>query len=408
MIDTLDFMELLSLSPREALAKIVTHSNQVDIPPEHLDFGTPEVVEGRVTKIKVTGRRPYDLFTGQLYVGSIDFTFKRINFGELFSQTKLSVQLDLPCKTYDLIRVLSNHYGYVFDSGDYINEIITAENAYQYVLKAAPYSLRWCGEVQIPLLKKVSLETVSTVKDFGRLVTPDNKIYPHQNKHFTDGRFYGDYLKRLVLGEVPVDNILPKLLERLYYQVGQTPPNWTYSNTPTTANLKGAKVTFNGRALDCGVVPYVFTVSRVLQIELDEGLNTSIRGPLTINYNAQVVDLVPDYPTVGYRYPAELWAGVLDGSPELRHFETFYEDTVFTQMVDTTFMDRIMGLPTGTVKCRPTPALINLYNAKVEYLGRNVSYWPSHNSFLTLIWVIRLDPAYSTYLGGRLMIYYRR
>lgn len=408
MIDALDFMELLSLPPREALVRIITHSNQVSVSPEHLEFGIPVSVDGRVTRIPVTGRKPYDLFTGQLYVGSIDFTYKRIDFGELFAQTKLSVQIDLPCKTSDLIQVLSKHYGYVFDSSDYINELITAENAYEYVLKAAPYSLRWWGEVKVSLLKKESLVTVTPVTDFGRLITPDTKTYPQQHKHYTDGRFYGDYLKRLALGTVPVDQVLPKLLTRLYYQVGQTPPNWVYSNVPTAANLKGARVTFNGRAVDCGVAPYLFTVSRVVQIELDEQLNTALRGPLTLNYNAQVVHLVPDFPALGYRYPAELWAGLLNGTPELRHFEALYEDTVLTRLNDTTFLDRILGLPEGSVTCSPTPSQVNLFNATVEYLGRNVGYWPSYDPRLTLIWVVRLDPKYSTYLGGRLMIYYTR
>jgi len=408
MIDALDFMELLSLPPREALVRIIAHSNQVDVAPEHLEFGVPEVVQGRVTKIKVTGRKPTDLFTGQVYTGSIDFTYKRIDFGELFARTKLSVKIDLPCKTSDLVKVLSHHYGYVFDSSDYVNELITAENAYEYELRAAPYSLRWVGEVQVSLLKKESLEAVSLVKDFGRLITPDTKRFPQHTQHYTDGRFYGDYLKRLALGPVPVDTVLPALLKRLYFVAGQTAPNWTYSNSPTSANLKGARVTFNGRAVDCGVKSYLFTVSRVVQITLDENLNTTLRGPLTLNYNAQVVNLVPEFPAQGYRYPAELWAGLLDGTPELTHFEALYEDTVITQLPDTRFMDRILGLPAGSVKCSPTPSQVNLFNARVEYLGRNVNYWPSYNTFLTLIWVVRLDPQYSTYLGGRLMIYYKR
>lgn len=409
MIDALDFMELLRLPPREALVKIITHSNQVNIAPEHLELGTPVVVEGRVTRIPVSGRRPNDGFTGQLYTGTIDFTFKRIDFAELFATTKLSVQIDLPCKTSDLIAIMSQHYGYVFDSSDYVNERITADNAYEYVLKAAPYSLRWCGQVQVSLLKKESLEKLTPVTDFGRLIDPTVvRQYPQHHKHFTDGRFYGDYLKRLALGTVPEDSVLPQLLNRLYFKVGQETTPWTYSDTPTEANLKGARVTFNGRAQDCGVIPYLFTVSRVVQIELDESLNTELRGPLTLNYNGQVVNLVPERPVLGYRYPAELWAGLLDGTSELAYFEALYEGTVLTQLPDLSFMDRMLGLPTGSVSCSPTPAPVNLYNATVEYLGRNVGYPEAYDLHLTLIWVLRLDPRYSSYLGGRLMIYYTR
>lgn len=408
MIDALDFVGLLQLPPRDALVRIVTQANQVFVNSEHLEFGTPVALVGRETEVVVTGRRPADTFTGQLYKGSIVFRFKRIDFAELFANTKLSVQIDLPCKTSDLIEVMAKHFGYVFDSSDYVNELITADNAYEYVLKAAPYSLRWWGQVTVSLLKKVSLDAVTPTQDFGRLITPDTKRHLQLEQHFTDGRFYGTYLKRLQLGEIPRDEILPQLLSRVFDPVGVEPIDWTYSDIPTPANLKGARLSFNGRAVDAGVVPYLFTVSRVAQLQLDESLNTEIRGPLTVNYNSQVVELVPEFPAQGYRFPAELWAGVLDGTDELGYFGALYDGTVLNNLADTAFMDRILGLPEGSVTCSPTPSQVNLYNATVEYLGRNISYPACYNPFLTLIWVVRLDPKYSTYLGGRLMIYYTR
>lgn len=409
MIDALDFKELLSLTPQQALVRIITHSNQVSIAPDHMEFGIPQALVGRETMIKVTGRKPNDSFMGQVYRGSVDFFYKRIDFGELFANTQLSIQMDLPCKTSDVIRVLSHHYGYVFDSSDYVNELITAENAYGYVLKAAPYSLRWWGQVTLTLLKKEALDQVTVVSDFGRLIDPSTvRDFVQHRKHFTDGRFYGDHLKRIPLGDIPADSILHQALGRVYFEVGEANYNWVHSSVPAEANLKGAKVTFNGRAIDLGITPYVFTVSRVLQVELDETLNTKVRGPLTLNYNSQVTELVPEFPEQGYRYPAELWAGLLDGTPELEGFQALYEGTVFTSLPDLTFMDRILGLPEGTTQCSPTPSPVNLFNAEVEYLGRNVGYPTSPDPRLTLIWVVRLDPQYCTYFGGRFLIYYTR
>lgn len=409
MIDALDFMELMSLSPRDALVKLITHKNQVKIDPDHIDFGMPEVLSGRETRIRVSGRKPTDGFTGQVYTGDIDFTWKRLDLGELFHNTSLTIQMDLPCKTSDVMAVLSHQYGWVFDSSDYINELITAENAHQYLLKAAPYSLRWIGQVVLTLLRKTELTHVTPVVDFGTVIDPSTDFpYPHHSKHFTDGRYYGRYLKDLPLGVVTEDPVLADAVRRLYYKVGVEDSVWVFSDTPAPNNLKNARVLFNGRAADIGAVPYVFTVSRVVILQLDVSLNTNVQGQLVLNYNAQVTDVQPEFPTQGYRYPAELLAVVLDGTPELRYFEALYDGTVLTSLPDTGFMDRILNLTEGTVKCSPVPAPYNLYNATVEYLGRNINYPPCFNSRLTLIWVVRLDPAYCTAIGGRLMIYYTR
>lgn len=409
MIDTLDFMELMGLSPKDALVKIIASSNMKAVDPDFIEFGTPEVIDGRVTKVRVSGRLTTNAFEGLYYKGSFEFRYKRLDLAELFAQTKLSVQMDLPCKTSDLIAVLSHHYGYKFDSSDYINEIITVNNAYDYVLKAAPYSLRWVGEIRIPLLKKESLSELTTVTEWGVVIdTNSNKFYPQHNKHFVDGRYFGDYLKDVVVGPVAEDTLLGTVLQRLYYEVGDQLINWQYSDSPAPANLKGATVTFNGRTVDLGAVPYVFTVSRALRIELDESLNTGVAGPLVVNYNTQVKRIVPDFPENGYRFPAELWAINLDGTAELAYFETLYEDTIIQSLPNTEFMDRILNVPLGSVTCSPTPSQVNLFGARVEYLGRNVGYPESVDPRLTLIWVLVLDTRYSTYLGGRLMIHYTR
>jgi len=51
MIDALDFKELLSLTPQQALVRIITHSNQVSIAPDHMEFGIPQALVGRETMI---------------------------------------------------------------------------------------------------------------------------------------------------------------------------------------------------------------------------------------------------------------------------------------------------------------------------------------------------------------------
>lgn len=410
MIDALDFMELMSLSPRDALVKLITHKNQVKVDPDHMDFGIPRVVSGRETVIQVSGRRPTDGFTGQLYKGTIDFSWKRLDLGVLFDNTKLIIQMDLPCKTSDVIAVLSHEYGWVFDSSDYVNELITADNAHQYELKATPYSLRWVGSVVLKLLRKIDLSDVTPITDFGVIVdTSLQRSYPHHSKHFTDGRYYGRYLKDLPLGVVSEDPILLEVVRRLYYKVGEVDIPWVYSDTPTENNLKNARVLYNGRASDVGAIPYVFTVSRLVILQLDVTMNTNVQGVLVLNYNSQVTEILPEYPSLGYRFPAELIAPIVDGTPELSFFEALYDGTIIHEATtDVGFMDRILNLDPGTVTCTPTPSPYNLYNAQVEYLGRNINYPPCFNPKLTLIWVVRLDPRYCTAIGGRLMIYYKR
>lgn len=410
MLDTLDFLELLSMSPREALIKIITHNNEVSYNPDYLSLGIPEKVSGRVTNVEVKGSSVVNPFEKQFYDGTFLFTYKRIDLAELFATTELSIQMDLPCKTSDVVAVLSHHYGYVFDSSDYVNEAITVYNATEYVLKAAPYSYRWCGQVKLTLLKKTPLTQVTVTTDLGRMVGGvEHREYMQLVKNFTDGRAYGKFLKDVPLGMLSSTSRMRDILQKLYYQIGDINNPWVFSIYPTYRNLQNARVVYNGRAVDVGVVPYTHTVSRVLIIELDDDLNKSIRGQLVINYNAQLGQEIRLTPRLGYRYPAELLGGVLDGSGELTHFGELYEGSILNDSsLDVSFMDRILNAQPGTFTCSPTPSKYNLYNATVEYMGRNINYPESFNLSLNLVWVLRLDPEYCTHIGGRLLIYYKR
>ena len=410
MLDTLDFPELMSMSPRDALVKIITHNNEVYAKPDFLALGTPRALTGRITEVTVKGSSTIDPFIKQMYLGDFVFTYKRIDFAELFANTDITIQIDLPCKTSDVMAVLTHHYGYVFDSSDYINEAITALNAYDYILKAAPYSYRWYGQVRLTLLKKLDLSTITTVTDLGDLIT---NVAPRElltlAKPYTDGRAYGKWLKDLPLGRVDTEGRMGGVLQRLYYQLDEPNLPFTFSDTPSERNLKGARVVFNGRGIDSHIRPYLFTLSRVVVIELDDSLNTVYRGRLVIHYNARLNTEQTLFPEGGYRYPGELLAGVLNGTAELSHFGTLYEGELLEDStLDVSFMDRILNVPAGTVKCSPTPANYNLYGAKVEYLGRNVGYPESFDRSLNQVWVVRLDPEYSNLVGGRLLIYYKR
>ncbi|MNZ88178.1 hypothetical protein D3C78_1070620 [compost metagenome] len=110
-----------------------------------------------------------------------------MDLGTFFEGVKINLTLDLPTTTSALVDILAAEYGYVFDSDDFYEEIITVANAHGYLLRATPRSKRWVGEMMVNLLPRDSLEALAKVSDLGGLDVVENQGRPFVTHRVVSG-----------------------------------------------------------------------------------------------------------------------------------------------------------------------------------------------------------------------------
>lgn len=411
MLDTID---LLHLTPRLALLELVNARNGLTLRNDFIAILDPTVITGRETKVTLRVRKSFDPFAPVPFQGDVEFKYNRLDLTTFFTGTKVEINMDLPTTTSRFVEIMTQEYGYVFDDDDFYEEVITAENAHGYILKATPRSLRWIGQWKVNLLSRGDLGELAKVTDIGSLDPVKNQGRPFVShvKPFTDGLYYGSYLRTVQKGDIVDGPYLASVLNTLYSDlvlgVGKT---WGYSATPGPKNLFGAIVTYNSYTANIGAAPYNPATTRVLLIELSPVHCTDVTGPLVIYYNARIPILLPEFP-ITFKQPAELLnLGQTSGYNWPNEIITYPTDYEFiTHNLPVTFLDSIYNQPGASAidrfKCVNGPAKNNLFGAKVLFNGFNRKYPPAYNGALTYVWVIQLNDEYCTNLRGNLVIYY--
>lgn len=409
----LDTIGLLQLSPTRALIEILGVRNGVDLSDDTLEILDITAMTGRVTQVTLQVRKNRDMFTSLPLKGSVVFTYNRLDLAEYFSQTQLTIKLALPTTTRTVMEVLTNYYGYQFDSADFVVERIDENNAHQYQLKATPRSLRWVGSLTLDLLDREELGALAVVTTLPSLVVPAEGIKPvlQHHKQITDGLRCGGVLLNYVAGEIPDLDQLAGFLTRLYYNAGVgVTPTWVNSITPAAHNVSGIEILYNGEADAVGIKPYITANHRVVILRLSDTLCTDVVGQLVLYYNARLETLLPEEPDY-FRMSAELIKPQAIGFLQANEILGHNVDSVFTDINENlNYLDEIydrVGLSAEERwKCTPTPSPWNIYGAKVEFLGFNVAYPPAHNYRFSQVWVVLLDDQYCTNLTGRLIVYF--
>src|SRR5690606_21011771 len=110
-------------------------------------------------------------------------------------------------------------WGWSFDEDDFHLETITHENCSPYTLKAHPASLRWVGQIDIPLVRQVDLAEVGVVTELRSLSESD--FSQHLDvpliKPFTSAVAEGSILVDLTRRAIqPDDQALFSILDRVY------------------------------------------------------------------------------------------------------------------------------------------------------------------------------------------------
>jgi hypothetical protein len=410
----LDTIGLLTLSPRAALLELINSRNDVQLQDDWIAILNPTVVSGRETEVTLKVRKSFDPFAPVPFQGETKFTYNRLDITEFFMGAKINLTMPLPTTTSAFLEVLTNEYGYVFDSDDFYEDIITVANAHGYRLRATPRSLRWIGEYAVNLMPREDLELMAKVTDLGSLnpVLHQGRPFVTHNKPFTDGLYYGSYLKNIrkgvIVDGVYLASIMGSIYSGLNVGVGKT---WTYSPTAGPKNLYGAQVKYNGHVEDIGAVPYNKNATKVLIIELNPTLCTDVAGTLVIYYNSRINVVIPEFPIV-YKQPAELLGlGQVHGHSYPAQIVQYPSDYEFkTDGLNIDFLNTIYrqenAVGEDRFKCVKRPSLNNLYGAKVLFNGYNRKWPEAYNVYFGYIWVIQLNEQYCTNLRGNLLIHY--
>lgn len=410
----LDTIGLLNLSPRAALLELINSRNTIQLQDDTIAILNPTVVSGRETKVLLKVRKSFDPFAPVPFVGEADFKYNRLDAATFFDGVKINVTMDLPTTTSAFLDILRDAYGYQFDSDDFYEEIITVANAHGYRLRATPRSLRWIGELVVNLMPREDLADIALVTDLGSLNPVQNQGRPFvtYDKPFTDGIYYGSYLKGIKRGAVQDGAYLATIMSTLYANlgvgVGQT---WTYAAIPGPKNLFGARVTFNGRVEDIGAVPYNRAATKVLVIQLSPAHCTDVSGTLVVYYNSRIPVILPEFPIV-FKQPAELLGlGQVHGHnypAQIVQFPTGYQ--FLTHNLDVAFLNDIYrqadAVGEARFKCVNRPSPNNLYGATVEFNGYNRRYPEAYNVYFGYIFVVKLNEEFCTNARGKLLIHY--
>ncbi|MND25674.1 hypothetical protein D3C81_144460 [compost metagenome] len=410
----LDTIGLLNLTPTKALLELVNSRSNITLRDDIIEVRDVTALEGRQTQVTLKVRKSFDPFAPVPFTGEAPFIYNRLDLATFFAGVKINLTLDLPTTTSHLVEILAAEYGYVFDDDDFYEEIITVGNAHGYTLRATPRSLRWVGEFDVNLLPRDDLVKLSKVTDLGGLDVVENQGRPMVThvKQFTDGLFYGSYLKNVRKGPVVDTTNLAKYISVIY---GDLPAGiqgpWQHSSVPGPRNLFGARVTYNGRVEDYGVVPYNSASTKVLVIALSPTYCTDVGGDLVIYYSSRIATILPEFPIVYKGVPELLNWGQAHGHnfpTEITSFPTDFEFTVNNTNV--AFLNSIFNQESAVGedrwKCVNRPSKNNLFGARVLFNGFNRKYPQAYNVFMGYIWVVELNEQYCTNLRGSLMIHY--
>lgn len=144
--------DLVHLTPLGAIVAMVNYENRTAFRPDALVAGPPEVVEGTLTRVRLTARRSAGLNDVVPDPGYFDFLYHRLDVDTYFRGLLNSFRPRMPTSTQVLVDELSIRLaGQKFYPEDFEQDYIDRANAAPYVLRAGANSLRWVGSTEVVL-----------------------------------------------------------------------------------------------------------------------------------------------------------------------------------------------------------------------------------------------------------------
>lgn len=139
--------DYLRLPPWEALLEIVNDTHNLVLSPHTTTLRNMEVVDTETVEVTLSVNRstshrqllpPFDEHV---------FQYQRLDLTRFFRVNTPVTVPDVPLTTKDLVRVLTDRTGVVFDINDFRHQSLDGVTP-PYTLKAHPRSLRWVGQLK--------------------------------------------------------------------------------------------------------------------------------------------------------------------------------------------------------------------------------------------------------------------
>lgn len=244
--------DLLKYSTRGAIVTMVNAENGTFFDggeAGQLVISEPISVGGRRTEVELSIRRRVSKIDALPYPGKIAFRFNRLDVSGTLSGTLAGFFPPLPTSTRILLDEMTKRSGIAFEDDDFVLEDIIRSNAAPYVLKAKRESLRWIGQMEIPLLNLIDLPQLVR-QGMGSLVPQLDQsrqlVAAEDNQPYLNATPLVERLDSILINSPVVDlthplvevikGVVPELGE--YLQSSPTP--WDVRTANSTYNLRGA------------------------------------------------------------------------------------------------------------------------------------------------------------------------
>jgi hypothetical protein len=183
MISTLD---LLRLSPIDALRKIVQDQLLPGGNIDTLTIGSVEATGETLTRVKVT----VDKGTADLkywkYSGSHDVLYNRLDLSAVFGDLGIVAETSLPTTRHAVIKRLFSKSDIFFDAAEFLDgDVLETDTTFR--IDAVNSSTRWVGSVNVDLVRKVAAlsDSVSVTEFYNALnYNTSREIYAASAKYY--------------------------------------------------------------------------------------------------------------------------------------------------------------------------------------------------------------------------------
>lgn len=147
-------LSLLGMTSQQALRVIVQDLTNPGVSVGDLAIGKPTVEAGNEMSVRVgVAGSAYE--RGDFpYFGAVTVTYQRLDLSDTFGPLNLEFDFEFPLITSMIAAKMSEALGIQFDEDDFVEELIESDaSETMYVLKAAPNSTRWMGQVNVRLYR---------------------------------------------------------------------------------------------------------------------------------------------------------------------------------------------------------------------------------------------------------------
>ncbi len=369
---------LLRHTPEDAIVMMVNEENGTHFPSGVFRISQPEVVDGRLTRVRLTVRKSYHKQDLVPYEGSFDFLYHRLDLADHFRDVLTGFRLPLPTSTQVVLDELTRRLGQNFFRDDIVLEEIGRTNAAPYRLKAKAESLRWVGELEVWLAEPSDLQTFlqnailsNGPTRLGSLSTTPQLRSMSVTSPFINATAFPHLIAGLVEGNTAQDQAyMLTLFQRAVPAPSQpldpTTSPWRIQNTAGPFNLYNAHMPSEPGPRP-GAHPLNPDLTHAVRVVLSTHCTNFDDKEVWIPYRPPVYD-----ETVFTRQPRLTRFAVkslTDGSAYARYLNDFKPGQVITHLGGVGGPFLING-PDPYVADPTTPGPRNLYGATVVYNGQ--------------------------------------